>query len=77
MSRIATAAVCQPLATRPPNERLGPGGVVEVERLRIELGREGLDPLGAQRDLLERPEAKTDREVFEGAKSWPHRGLSG
>ena len=55
-------------------ERLGPGGVVEVERLRIELGREALDPLGVERDLLERPEAKTDREVFEGAKSWPHRG---
>ena len=50
------------------------GGVVQVERLRVELGGEALDPLRAHDDLPERPEAQTDREVFEETSSWPHGG---
>jgi hypothetical protein len=42
---MVTAAVCQPLAASPPEERVARGLLVEMEGLRIEGGGKGLDLL--------------------------------
>ena len=50
MSRMATAAVCQPLATNPPNKVSRARALVQVGRLRIELGGEGFDSFRGHSD---------------------------
>jgi hypothetical protein len=63
-SFIVSAAVCQPLAARPPKKVLLGGLFVGVEGLRVELPRKGLD-LRHVEHVLAALEAVADRQVFE------------
>ena len=59
MSRMVSAAVCQPLAAKPRNTEFFARLLVEMERLRIELPGECLDLLGV------------DLEPAGVANTWP------
>ena len=61
---MVIAAVCQPLAARPPNRRGLCRGVVEVEGLRIELSGKRLD-LRFIDGVRGAGEAPADLEVLE------------
>ena len=56
---MVRAAVCQPLAARPPKNEPRAASLVEVKGLRIEGGGERLDLIGVDLDATGTEQSKT------------------